>query len=298
MSNNIKFPIAISTETDMLIHISEVSSGYDCYCFACKEKMVAVNKESNKVIPHFRHKPGSNCSVRLETYLHWLAKEVLSKHTDFIELPEINSKHLLEDESSKILKILFKKYKVPKELQRKFFYGHMLQPVTKIELKNHSLEETFNSSLGKIKVDFVIKDDIAPLFIEPFFTNTINDEKLRKIEQLDISTISINLCRFGGAKGYNFTLPKFINYISGPQGKAWIYLRKNKRQKLLTKYRNALEKDIANQTNTFKDFHKIRKEIDELKGSLDPLRNELSKIRNKIAIKNSELKSILDSVIK
>ena len=280
----------------MLIHISEVLSGYDCYCFHCKEKMVAVNRERNKIIPHFRHKPGSNCDVSLETYLHWLAKEVLSKHLDSIELPEINSKYLFEDEQSKMLEILFEKYEVPKEFQRKFFYGHILQPITKIELTNHSIEKTFKSIQGKIKVDFVIENDLSPLFIEPFFSNPIDDDKLRKIEQLDISTISIDLRPFGGDKGYDFTLPKFRKYISDPQSKSWKYLRNSKRQRLLKKYRNSIEEDIANHTNTFNDYHNVSKEITELQKSMEPILNKLSEIRRNINNKNSELKSILDTV--
>lgn len=295
MSNNIKFPIAISKATNFPVHINEVSTGYDCYCFHCNENMVTVNSPKNKVAPHFKHKPNSNCSANFETFIHWLAKELLSKHIDAIELPEITTQNLYakSDEKSIILDKLFIKYNVPKEFKTKFFKRYVLQKTAEIKRKEYSIEKIFKTERASIKVDFVIENKTTPLFVEPFYSNPIDEDKLRKIELLDVSTIAINLQPFGINRDFDFNLVEFTKYIKGAKSKYWVYLRENKAQKLLAKYQQYLEKDIQNHLNILKEFEKVNIEIDEIQKLMEPLQREMSILRSRIDKKQAIIEAMI-----
>lgn len=298
MSNKIKYPISISSETNQLIHISEVSSGYNCYCFHCKKEMIAVNNPENKVAPHFKHKPGSNCVANFETYIHWLAKEILSKNLQEIELPAINSRELFyyDYAVTEMRDSILKKYNVPDEFRTFFNKSYTLQESKTEKIKSFSIEKEYITILGNIRVDFVLESDQFPLFIEPFFTNKIDGEKKKKIELLDISTISINLAPFGCPNGYDFSLMQLEAYIKSPQSKYWIYVRTAKRKKLVESFKKKLVNDITLLKDDIYKFHSVQNEIGGLEKSKDPLRRQITKISINIENKKSELKSILDKV--
>lgn len=296
MNSNIKYPIAIARADNTLKHISEVSSGDIVYCFHCKEDMVAINNPNIKIAPHFRHKPDSNCNAKFESFIHWLAKEVLSKKLKTIHLPEINTKdlHSHSNEKSDILKKLFSKHRVHNELKRDFFKTYVVQPITEIKNENHSIEKIFKTTEGgSIKVDFVIEHKTTPLFIEPFYTNPISEDKLRKIKMLDVTTIAINLSSFGIRSDYDFNLQNFIKYIKSPESKTWTYLRKKKIEKLLNEYEKSLEKDIISNLDRIEECNQVFKEIEKLQKSMEPLQSQISSIRSKITEKKSVINSIL-----
>lgn len=66
-------------------------------CPICKDNFVAV---LNHQTPHFKHKTRVNCSGSLETYIHWLAKEVFKDLGEF-EIPQLLIDDLPEKQRQK-----------------------------------------------------------------------------------------------------------------------------------------------------------------------------------------------------
>lgn len=72
-----------------LVHIDDVPNGYECGCFCphCKKPLCAKNGGKIKT-HHFAHLSGADCKSAVESALHIMAKEVLSKYKK-IMLPPI-----------------------------------------------------------------------------------------------------------------------------------------------------------------------------------------------------------------
>ena len=72
---------ALNKEGD-LVHINSVPNGNDCGCFCphCKSKLCAKNGgTSEKMIHHFAHQSGADCIGAIESALHKMAKDVISR---------------------------------------------------------------------------------------------------------------------------------------------------------------------------------------------------------------------------
>ncbi len=89
MANEIRFPIATDKNSHRLVNAKDVLNGLacNCYCFECKQDLIAVNQE-RKQRAHFRHQKDSNCKMNYETFIHWVTKEVF-KTLSSIKLPPV-----------------------------------------------------------------------------------------------------------------------------------------------------------------------------------------------------------------
>ena len=70
-------PIVYSLKDSQMVHINTVPTGKDCgcYCYACKEPLIAKNKGPLRQ-HHFAHRHDSDCKSGYQTQLHLLAKEI------------------------------------------------------------------------------------------------------------------------------------------------------------------------------------------------------------------------------
>lgn len=147
-----------------LIHISEVESGLACGCIcpSCHAQLVA--KKGSEVVRHFSHHSTYPCEHALETALHLAAKDVL-KFTNHIILPAV-----IVDFSSGFREIELAKSKT-----------YQIDSV-RVEKK-----------IGNIIPDLILDLSGHQLLVEIFVTHSVDSEKLRRINELGISAIEIDL---------------------------------------------------------------------------------------------------------
>ena len=150
-----------------VVHISEVESGLKCGCVcpACGEKLVA--KKGDRVAHHFAHYSGHTCEYGFESSLHLAAKEIISKAKKFV-IPAV---YLKFPNSEKEKQLLF--------------------PPREIFVDDVKLEQRY----GNIVPDIVLVSNGKELFIEIFVTHRIDEVKLEKLKQANISTIEIDLSK-------------------------------------------------------------------------------------------------------
>lgn len=279
---NIHFSIALEKETNRLVNAKDVPNGLNCncYCAKCKEDLVAANREV-KQRAHFRHNKASNCpfSQNYETYIHWLAKEII-KRIDLIKLPPIKYEDLKlsrEQQFSMMNKfnILLKEIGLVNEVRGELsnFHGVIFQTSTEVKIDSFNIEKFYRTAKGNIEVDAVLTMDNHELFIEPFYTHPIDDIKYEKLLAIDVSTISINLIPFVRNSDYDFTIAEFTDYIKNNLSeKKWVIVRKAKKSKLINSLFNRdfainkskLYEDILKNKATNENLDKLYKEKQEL----------------------------------
>lgn len=147
--------------------IENVESGLKCGCIcpSCGEPLVA--KKGTKRMHHFSHYSGHNCEYGYETSLHLAAKEILST-ANRIMLPAV---YIQFPNSPKAPEL----YCESKE----------------ISIERVELEKRFQDVIP----DVVIYAGGKQLFLEVYVTHAIDDIKLKKLKQTDISTIEIDLSK-------------------------------------------------------------------------------------------------------
>lgn len=150
-----------------VVHISEVESGLKCGCVcpSCEENLVA--KKGTERVHHFAHRSGHNCEYGYETSLHLAAKDILSNAKEFM-LPEV----FVEFPNSN------------KEKQ-------LLSSARRIPIDNVKLEKRYCDMIP----DIVLVSGEKVLIVEIFVTHRIDDIKLEKIKNANISTIEIDLSK-------------------------------------------------------------------------------------------------------
>lgn len=148
-----------------LVHVSEVTSGLKCECFcpACNAKLVA--KKGEKVIHHFAHYQSEECKYGYETSLHLAAKQMIAEAKKFI-IPAV---YLNFPSSGKKRLLIYE--------------------VKEIEISEAFLEQRE----GNIIPDIVILHKNKKIFIEIYVTHAIDESKLLKVKDCDISTNEIDL---------------------------------------------------------------------------------------------------------
>ena len=145
-----------------LVHVDQVDNGLDCNCTcpSCGEKLVARNRGKIKE-HHFAHYFGADCDKGYETSLHLLAKNILAKE---------------------------KRILLPK---------HEILGFTIVEEKLYQCSDVLlEKRMSSIIPDVYIKTaDDERILIEIKVTHGIDEEKTKKIEQFDISTLEIDLSK-------------------------------------------------------------------------------------------------------
>jgi hypothetical protein len=295
----IKIPIAISKNTGRLVNVIDVPNGLECncYCAQCEESLIAVNREI-KQKAHFRHKNNSHCEFNknFESYLHWLVKEVF-KNINNVSLPPIKStdikndygldlrknisKYLIKNRLPDLINIPFDEIENYPILMTEYL---LLQKSTKIQISSCLTEKAYQSKFGDIKVDIVVFVENKELFIEPFYTHQIDDVKLQKIADLNISTISINLLKFIEDNDYLFTIQDFTNFlIDDLSSKKWEYIRDSKVKSLINNlFTNVWPQQVENIKALIKNNEAVDAKISENNMKIDFLVKENSKLRKQI----------------
>ena len=148
-----------------LVHISEVESGLkcDCYCPACGSKLVA--RKGNIKVAHFAHHTKEECAHGYETSLHIAAKNILVKHKELM-LPALYLYFPLS-----------------------FKNNVVISDEKKIQIDDIYLEK----NLHDIIPDVIVETKNKKLLVEIYVTHKIDDQKLKKIRKLGLSTLEINL---------------------------------------------------------------------------------------------------------
>lgn len=150
-----------------ITHVKDVDSGLKCGCVcpACGEPLVA--RKGTKIMHHFAHHAGRNCEYGYESSLHLAAKEILAKAKKmtlpavYVEFPEsYKSKELVCE-------------------------------AKEIEIERVALEKRYNDVIP----DVVVYAGGEQIFVEVYVTHSIDDVKLKKLQQANISTIEIDLSK-------------------------------------------------------------------------------------------------------
>ncbi len=305
MSSTIKYPIALKKDTNLLVNISDVESGLkcNCYCFECKEDLIAINKVENIQAAHFRHLKDSNCKGSFESYIHWLTKEIF-KEIDCIQIPQITPSHVECQRIKQFEKVdlnqLFDRYNIPKELRKICLSDFILQEEYELNFDQCLIEKTFKTPNGNIKVDIVLKDDGVIMLIEPFLTHKIDCEKKKKIELADFTTLEIDLNPFYKIYGSNFSKEQLIKYLKvDPFTKYWVHFSGEKVDSLLKRIYNEIENDFRSYFLEFEKYRTQNSKIELEKGKEEKLlqkihilSEELNTVRREKHSKTVELSSL------
>ncbi len=146
-----------------LVHISQVERGLacDCVCPSCNEQLIAKKGKHNE--HHFAHAAGNPCQYAAETALHLAAKDILAKRKEIV-LPAIQVK----------------------------FYNRtdVITPEKRYQLASVKLEYRGEKN---IVPDVLAHAGDSKLFIEVRVTHAVDHCKQRRIRDLDVSTLEIDL---------------------------------------------------------------------------------------------------------
>lgn len=159
-----KLDLVYALRDNELVHVSDVERGLKCGCRcpACDGTLV-VRKGMIKA-HHFAHHNSENCAYGCETSLHMAAKDILL-HAGKLELPD-----------SRIL-----------------LSGHIREDIWtdggEIEIDSVKLEK----KSGGVIPDVIVHSGDKVLFVEIYVTHAIDWEKLKKLRELKIPTMEIDL---------------------------------------------------------------------------------------------------------
>lgn len=186
----LKLPFGLKEEK--LVEISQVERGLACNCFcpSCGEKLIARKGESK--IDHFAHYQTKECAYGLETALHMAAKEILNRHKVITIPPE------------------------------QTFIGEFQRIPTMLNAqKNLQFDKVYlEKRLENIIPDIIIEINGKPIMIEIYVNHRIDEEKLKKIKKLNISTIEINLSKYDRQLSM---ADLEIEVLYNIENKKWIY---------------------------------------------------------------------------
>lgn len=177
-----------------IVHISEVENGLacDCVCPSCGEKLVA--KKGDKVVHHFAHKSNLNCEYGYETSLHMAAKKIIENAEKMIIPAVVVS--------------------FPKSYKRKI----TITEPKEVAIQKVQLEQTY----GCLIPDIVVHSMGQIFFVEIYVTHKVDEEKIAKLRNANISTIEIDLSKMDQL----VTEENLKTYLLGEvEEKVWIYNR-------------------------------------------------------------------------
>ena len=182
------------------VEVSEVESGLACACVcpACGHPLQA--RKGKKNVHHFAHDPSGGavvCASAFETSIHLMAKEIL-KEDGSLMFPELTIKRSGEDQIG-------------------------VQHTKEIQVEEGG-EKTFDrveleKRLGNIRPDIVAYVRGDPQLIEVAVTSFAQQEKKRKLRELGLPAIEIDL----STVDYSTTKADLRNLIhSDETSKTWL----------------------------------------------------------------------------
>lgn len=156
-----------------IIHISEAKNGLkcDCICPACGGTLIA--KQGKIVEHHFAHASGDECRYAVETAIHLAAKNILTVRKEVV-LPAI---------------------KIPSIFTRHHSKSYMdeLSPDLAPQRRYSICSVAVEQRLGSIIPDLIVRINGRELLVEVTVTHGVDRDKLRKIRDLGMSCLEIDL---------------------------------------------------------------------------------------------------------
>ena len=185
-------------KNNKLVHVDNVESGIACGCIcpSCGEILIA--RKGNVNIHHFAHHSLNECKSGYETVLHLLAKEILYE-TNEILLPPVK----LSNEPNTTHIQLYKEYKI------KNFDNVYIEKQT-----------------DDIIPDLIIEKNNRKLLVEIYVTHKVDDIKLKKIRNIGISAIEIDLSKTD--KSISKQKLKYL-LLNNNENKRWLYNSKSEK---------------------------------------------------------------------
>lgn len=186
----LKLPFGL--KDNKLVEVSQVERGLECGCVcpACGHKLIA--RKGDRTVHHFAHHKSAECVGALETALHLAAKDILDRHKK-IRIPEVIATIGVG-------------------------YGEPIQLYTEQTLQFGKVY--LEKRLGEIIPDIIVEVNGKQLFLEIAVTHFIDEVKKAKLEQLNISTLEIDLSKLDRQITLN-ELETIL--IDGLENKTWIY---------------------------------------------------------------------------
>lgn len=211
----LKLPFGLRGEK--LIHISELTKeerGNKCNCICPKCKNPLIARMGDIKIHHFAHKT-EDCKGGLETALHLFAKEVLERRMELV-IPKGTIPF-----SEKITRLEDFKNVSPLMDKKEIF------PAQRLKFDSVEIEK----KVANIIPDIVVYQGKTPLFIEIVVTNPVNPLKQMKIEELNISTLQINIGIY--VENFNEFSKEEIErlIIEETKNKTWVHKCKSRFEK-------------------------------------------------------------------
>lgn len=296
MREPMHYPLALKKGVNNLVHIDEVSNGLscDCYCAACGGDLIAANN-GVKQAHHFKHTKDSDCLFNnFETYVHWLAKYILES-IDSIKLPPVclstlNVDIKIHQQLIDKVKLRFKKEGILSDINENeiSFHNIILQKSTVVTPESCITEQVRRSPSGDIRVDVIMTIKGSELFFEPFYSNQIDDGKLCKIKELDVSTIGINLFSFIKKHGPDFTKEILTDYIQNDINcKQWVYVRKDKLDRLIQGlFNERFENELKKLTEKITKHKEVTNKINLKMEEINRLRIDILKLKEELPSKS------------
>jgi len=183
----------------------------NCVCPCCGDPLVARIRGRKKE-KHFAHASGSDCEKGYESAVHILAKDVIEEGA-LIRLPSAvssfgSSGYFVIDDVIRF-QAQISESKVIRPDENKVFV---------------------EKDLGAIRPDVMIESGDIPLIIEILVTHAVDEEKRKRIKDLDISCIEID---FSYYKHTEIGKEEIRNALEGKDPNirvSWVYNRKIEKQ--------------------------------------------------------------------
>ncbi len=172
--------MTFATRAGTVVHINEVENGLACGCScpSCGERLMA--KQGAKTAHHFAHEGGSECTGGVQTALHLAAKVILTREKRMV-LPALCVTASASDAdgiSHRATASLASKQVVFNEISEEVRFGSVIP-------------------------DILAKVGERMLFVEVAVSHFVDDEKVRRISEVGVATIEIDLS--GIADGWDWT---------------------------------------------------------------------------------------------
>lgn len=170
-TGNLKLPFGLS-DNGAIVHISNVDRGMSCNCVcpSCGSSLIAAKGVKNQ--HHFKHASNNECVGGLESAIHLAAKQIIMEKRQ-IKLPEytiiesaLDSRKQMHTESKTIV-------------------------TNGREISFDSVKE--EQALNGMKADILGIKKNEKLIIEIFYRHKVDDQKIDKIKEANISAIEIDL---------------------------------------------------------------------------------------------------------
>ena len=145
-------------------HISQAENGLKCACICptCRGPLIA--KQGKVVEHHFAHASGDECQHAVETALHLAAKDILAVRKEIV-LPAV-------------------------EIPASYGFPHIeIAPERRYLIESVAVEQ----KLGSIVPDVIVRIDGRELLVEVTVTHGTDRDKIRKIRELGVSCLEIDL---------------------------------------------------------------------------------------------------------